>query len=169
MRICTFDLSLTATGHASRGCTMTLHAKNIDGPARLIHLREHVRRLLWPEQQPTLVVLEGYAYGMARGNAMTALGELGGVVRVLLHELEIPWLTIAPAQLKKYATGKGNGSKDLVLAEAVKRSGDTFDGDNNRADAWWLYQMAACHYGQEHVPMPASHREVLAKIDWPTF
>ncbi len=64
-----------------------------------------------------LDALEGYGHGMARGYALTQLGELDGVIRTALFEAGVPFVEVAPATLKKYATGRGNATKPRVPAK----------------------------------------------------
>jgi crossover junction endodeoxyribonuclease RuvC len=70
---------------------------------------------------------------------------------------------------KKYATGKGNANKGQMLEAASKRSGLDFDGDNNRADAWWLRALALDAYGEPVVEMPAVNRSVIGSVTWPVL
>ena len=77
-------------------------------------------------------------------------------------------MDIPPTNRARYAAGKGNASKDLVLQQAVFRSGRVFD-DNNAADAWWLWQMALAHYEPESrllVKVPKTHLDGLTKVPW---
>jgi Holliday junction resolvasome RuvABC endonuclease subunit len=71
-----------------------------------------------------------------------------------------------PASVKLYAAGKGNASKDQVLTAAVRRL-PGFDGDNNEADAAWMAAMGLDHL-TGHSVVPASQRQALAKLKWPT-
>jgi Holliday junction resolvasome RuvABC endonuclease subunit len=89
------------------------------------------------------------------------------VIRLALHEAGIPFAVVQPSTLKRLATGKGNAGKDEVLAAAIRRLG--FDGhDNNEADALWLLAAGHVWYGAPGAPqLPASHREALAKVQWP--
>lgn len=115
-----------------------------------------------------LVVIEGYAYGIKAGSALVTLGELGGVLRDRLWAAGLHYLEVPPSNLKKYATGKGNASKDEVLAAAVHRSRRLLR-TNDEADSWWLLQMALCHYGLPHTAMPKAHRAALDKVEWPAI
>lgn len=157
------DLSLTATGIATDHAEVL--ATKLKGAERLAWVRDEVYdRLHAPKAD--LVVLEGYAY--ARANQAHQVGELGGVIRLMLHEAGVPWVEVAPAALKKYATGHGNAGKGEVLAAAIRRLG--YDGhDDNEADALWLREMGLDHYAGEGRPpwVPAAHRVALDKIDWP--
>jgi Holliday junction resolvasome RuvABC endonuclease subunit len=119
-----------------------------------------------PDNRVDLVVIEGYSFG-SKGRAVFNIGELGGVVRLSLWEEGIPYVDIPPTCLKKFATGRGNSSKDDVLQAGVMRSGWHTFTDNNACDAWWLWQMALTHYEPEKaVKMPAGNLTALEKISW---
>lgn len=167
MRIVTLDLSLTATGAAVSdddqhwsGCLRPNGARGFD---RISWFR---RKVLELGDDAGLVVIEGYAFAAKAQSHTREIAELGGVIRMTLYDLGIRWVDVSPASLKKYATGKGNAKKDLVLVEAVKRLG-YMGSDNNEADALWLLEMARDHYGLIRSRVPAAHREALQKIDWP--
>jgi crossover junction endodeoxyribonuclease RuvC len=170
VRIVGIDLSLTGTGicHPD-GSTETLKPKRT-GMDRLAWIRDEIAlRCYLPHSthQVDLIVIEGYSYG-SKGRAVVNIGELGGVLRLYLHEYGPPFVEIPPSCLKKYATGRGNAGKEDMLQAAVIRSGHTF-ADNNAADAWWLWQMALAHYCPESpllVRMPKTHQDGLAKVAW---
>lgn len=172
LRILAADLSLTSTGLAlPDGTTLTLKPGKRTGCERLAWIRDEVLEHAKPLDfgiPVDLVVIEGYAMGTGRQAGTYAIGELGGVIRLALHEAGIPYIEIAPATLKKFATGKGNANKDAVLLAAARAG---FDGDNNNeADAWWLRKLALYHYGTgaEQVPTMTVYRDDAdAKIAWP--
>lgn len=166
MHIVAFDLSLT---HSA--CAITRNTKGVcvppkavgTGVERLVYIREWV---LHSATNADLVVLEGYAYGAARGNALTGLGELGGVVRVALLDAGHCWVVVPPASLKRFACGKGNATKADMLAAAIRKLG--YDGsDHNTADAMWLREMALAAY--DMAPASKAQREAVAKVAWPAF
>lgn len=170
MKIMGLDLSLTSTGVCNIlgvNCSLLTSTK---GDERLMWFDEQYRQLAESPGRPDLIVLEGYAYG--RPNQAHQIGELGGVVRLRLRRESIPYVTVPPSTLKKYATGKGNASKDQVLIAAVKRSGIEFN-NNDEADAWWLRQIGMAAYGGDEtfVDMPADRRDVVLDLassgDWP--
>jgi Holliday junction resolvasome RuvABC endonuclease subunit len=66
----------------------------------------------------SLVAIEGYSFGSK--NNQFQLGEVGGVVRLLLTQREISYLVVPPNVLKKWTTGSGTADK---IAMAVS----TFD------------------------------------------
>lgn len=166
MRILAIDPSLTRTGWAGPSIDdhgVLIPPKGMDrGVQRLLWIRE---RVLDAAVTAELVVLEGYGFGPQRGHAAIELAELGGVLRVGLYMAGVPFVDVAPASLKKFATGKGNASKAEVLVAAVKRLG--YDGaDDNVADALWLWTMAMTAYGEPPVPMPAENREAVLRVQW---
>lgn len=166
MNVLAFDLSLTATGVAyPDGSVTTWHIK-ANGTQRLAWFRDSVSSVLGSGVD--LVAIEGYSMNGQRGSAGVGqmIGELGGVVRLAMHDAEVPWLAIPPANLKQYATGRGNASKAEVLIAAVRRLG--YEGhDDNEADALWLRAMALHRYDAAVVEMPATHLKALQKVNWP--
>lgn len=155
------DLSLTSTGIAITGDTPPWRIRpKSTGVRRLIEIRDAIV-LNVEAYRPALVAVEGYAYG--RPNGMAALGELGGVVRVALHESGARWCEVTPATVKKFATGKGNATKEAVLAAAIRRLGYT-GTSTDEADALWLAHIAAEADGNPAVDMPAVNRAAIAGV-----
>lgn len=184
MRVVGLDLSLTATGLCGTdGSAARTIAVKSRGVKRLVELRDAVLRGCWTDGDyggwwVDLVVIEGYSMGGQRGSAGIgqALGELGGVVRVALHENGLTWVDVPPASLKKFATGKGNANK-VAMATAATRAGYDGPDDDNAIDAWWLRQMglyAACDTAgtdtaaaAHDVAHTAYRDEAIAKVTWP--
>lgn len=167
MNVLALDLSLTAAGVAMPDGTVTTWSPKLQGAPRLKWFRQQVDDvLLTHEHTIDVVVIEGYAFG--RPNQATAIGELGGVVKLCLHDHGAVWLPIPPSNVKQYASGNGGASKDLVLVEAVKRLG--YEGaSKDEADALWLRAMTLDQYGHPVVKVPETHRKALAKIAWPAL
>lgn len=168
MQILALDLSLARTGYAAPADSgILVPPKRSDrGTTRLAWFRSAIGELA-SRTGADLVILEGYSFGQARGSSHHhALGELGGVVRLALHDRGLPYVEIAPATLKKYSTGRGNAPKNEVLAAAIRRLGYA-GADDNEADALWLRAMALDHYGLATPTMPQLHRDALAKVGWP--
>lgn len=165
MNILALDLSLTATGVCHPDGTTEILAphKKDRGAARLHAITTAITYRT--RGKADLVVIEGYAFG-ARGRATFNIGELGGCVRMLLFRDQIPFVEVPPACLKRYATGRGNATKDAVLSAAVLRSGRAMS--NDEADAWWLWVMAMQHYNRPAgLPkMPKAHQIALGGVEW---
>jgi crossover junction endodeoxyribonuclease RuvC len=164
MIIVALDPSVTATGCASAAGVRSIIGRG-QGMARLARLRDEIRDEILGAD---VVIIEGYSFGSPKGAANRAhqLGELGGVIRLMLHDLAIPHVDVPPANLKQYACGRGNASKEEVLTAAVRRLG--YPGSSkDEADALWLYAMGTAHYLGVGVALPAQHRGALVKVAWP--
>jgi crossover junction endodeoxyribonuclease RuvC len=164
--ILALDLALNTTGVAvyrsTRPSTVvdTWHC-SFTGDARLRWFRTAIDSAA---TRVDLVVIEGYSY--ASKHQAHQVGEMGGVVRLALHDLGVPYVVLPPMVRAKLATGRGNAGKAEVLAAAIRRLG--YDGhDDNEADALWLLEAALQHYGLSTVELPASHLAALAKVEWP--
>jgi Holliday junction resolvasome RuvABC endonuclease subunit len=154
------DLSITGTGvaHTLQGdvCTHLVKTKG-KGDARLLEIRTAVHKLCAGAQ---LALIEAPT---PRSATSVISGMVHGVVRAELIDLGVPYGTIMPAALKKYATGKGTGDKIPMALAALKRGGREFPNDNE-CDAWWLWVAAMDHMGEAPFPLPAVNRESLSKI-----
>ncbi len=166
-RIVGIDLSLTATGVAG-DIPCVFHTK-MRGVERLAAIRDAILRVTdqgdrVTDQGDTLVVLEGYSY--ASGHQAHQLGELGGVVRLALHEAQVVYVDVPPSTLKKFATGKGNANK-AAMGLAAARAGYDGPGDDNAIDAWWLQVMGFYAAGGLRLNPTAYRDQAVATIDWP--
>lgn len=152
------DLSMTGTGIAWwDGTTTTLHPKT-KGDDRLVEITDHLMAIV-----ADLVVIEDLPLS-ARSAGIT--GMVHGAVRAMLKRCGIPYATVPPATLKKYATGRGNADKPAMAVAAYKRLG--LEGvDDNRVDAAWLRAAGLDYLGQPLCALPASQRAALDKVDWP--
>lgn len=84
----------------------------------------------------THVAIEGYSYASKQTN-LPQLGELGGIIKLAVHQVGIPVDIIAPGTWKKVLFGEGKGGlkKDLVRLEIFKRYGVEF-ASQDTLDAW---------------------------------
>ena len=160
------DPSLTGTAVATHTGVHLLRNK-LRGTERLVHIRDRVEALLLAAPA-RLVVIEGYAYGQTRKqSSLVDMGELGGVLRVLFHELGLQWVEVAPGTLKKFATGVGVGDKVGMVIQARERLG--YQGtSNDEADALWLREAGLQHYGCSTVRLPKAQVDHINKVvQWP--
>lgn len=164
-----FDLSLTSTGVADKRGTNRIQP-HTTGVERLAEVRDSVllaarfgAKYIGPLDAADLVVIEGYSY--ASGNKAHDVGELGGVVRLALHEAGIRFEVVAPKTIKTYACNNGGASKDDMLLAAVRRLG--YEGNSkDEADALWLYALAMHALGEPIVTVPATHLRALKALPW---
>lgn len=138
------DLSLTGTGVVvlDQNCEVvfvkTLKNK-LRGEERLSYLQSVIRAVIAKYPLATYCV-EGYAMGMRSGQSFS-IGELGGVIKLLLWTRGKVFNLVTPTALKKFVTGKGKAEKDMVILNVYKKWGWEA-ADNNQADAYVLAQIA---------------------------
>ena len=161
VKVVGLDLSITGTGlaHTLEGeaCTHTVKTRERDRDGRLAQIQNTVRELATGAE---LALIEAPT---PRSPTSVISGMVQGAVRLVLLELGIPYGTLMPASLKKYATGKGTGDKIPMAIAALKRAGREFPNDNE-CDAFWLWVAANDHLGQPVFDLPAINRESLGKI-----
>lgn len=176
LRVLTVDPSMTNTGFClPDGTTTALGTKpDADATGMADHIHRLHREQLLRERMTDLadthgidlVVIEGYAPNQ-HTNAIYS-GELGALLRDRADSSDYAWVVVPPNLRGKYATGKGNASKDLVLQEVSARTGRVF-ASSDECDAWVLWAMAQDAYQLPNAwGMPQSHRDALTGVDWPT-
>lgn len=154
------DPSLTSLGYAyssdDKSIVGTVRPKRLQGAARLKYILEEVREVV-SASEPALIAYEGYAMGrFAGGGRLADLGELGGVLKLLAYESNIPLLIVPPSCLKLFATGKGNADKDAVMVAMAKHRGRLFSS-NDEADAYALYLMGLAYSDRRQRPRDPRH------------
>lgn len=149
------DPSLTGTGLVALDGDELLFSEcykpKSKGIERLLDIESVVGDFLYAHN-PQIICLEGYSFG-SRGRAVFQTGELGGIIRAMLYAYGKDWLEITPSQVKKFATGKGNSGKDLILQQVYKRWGQEFK-TSDEADAFVLAKIGTIFLG---------HKEKLTK------
>lgn len=153
MRILGLDLSLRATGYVLLDEDQVVwHGVVGDdkpGVERLAMFDDWIRSTLGtarPERIPLSrffdpinldhVAIEGYSYGSPQGQTQAfSLGELGGVVRLAIHQARVPMAIIAPGTWKKVLCGNGSLGKTPATLELYKRYGVEF-AKQDTLDAW---------------------------------
>jgi crossover junction endodeoxyribonuclease RuvC len=165
MNIMGLDLSLTSTGYSINGETGTIAVKTRDAE-RLYDIREDVVNLV-KSHDVDVVIVEGYAFS-ARNSQSHKIGELGGVIRLSLYELDVPYVEVPPTCRAKFATGKGNSSKTEVVSAVSARTGIVWSGKgtDDMCDAWLLEQMGLQWLGLSEYDWPKSSIDALKTVDW---
>jgi len=164
------DLSSTATGiccepgiFGHERQTWTISPKG----ALLYRARQMRTSAKIAAQEPTadLVVVEA----IATRHTQTAIA-IATVHALVLDAIADDYrvLTVSPAELKKFATGKGNADKTAMLL-AAKREGwiDPPGATDDQADAWWLWVLGHAALGTWHVPQTAYRTAVIDGITIP--
>ena len=165
MRLLGLDLSLTSTGFCIDGQTGII-STGLNGVERLEAVRDDVKNLL-VSNKIECVLLEGYSFASRSGQAFS-IGELGGVIRVAIYELGISLVEIPPTCRAKFATGKGNASKNEVISAVSARTGIVWGnpGADDKCDAWILEEMGLAYLGESRYAWPEINLSALEKIDW---
>lgn len=136
------------------------------GPQRLINISESIGNLII-EFKIDVVILEGYSFA-SRNSQAHSIGELGGVVRVMLYRMGIPYVEIPPTCRAKFATGKGNASKNEVISSISAKTGIIWKnpGADDKCDAWVLEEMALAKTGVQRHQWPKANLDALNNVDW---
>lgn len=157
--ICTMYTGAGLFGNQEHDFKTSIIASKLKGPERLIEIRDRVAEFC---RDADLVLIEGYAFARAQGAHQ--IGELGGVLRVMLHENRLNWLEVAPSAVKKFATGKGNATKEQIAAWVQKRWGVMFN-TNDETDAWVLAKIGEALINQQiEDSLVAPQKEVIAAL-----
>lgn len=105
----------------------------------------------------TAVYIEGYSMGST--GKITSICEYGGILREHLLRFTDRIYEVAPSTLKKFAIGKGTGSKDMVAAHLTKRYGVLLNS-NDEYDAYGLYRLGLVAEGWEEAANQAQREAV---------
>lgn len=162
MRIHALDLSLTATGYARVFNGEIFHAtisppRGMNGIERIDWIAREITSFDFPD----LLVFEGFSFASNDAGSHERIG-LAYMLRHWAWKRDIPFMLVAPSQLKKFVTGKGNAEKSLVLRE-VWRRWNIAAANDNEADACGLLMIGRCIVG-EIEPETQPQKEVLAAL-----
>ena len=159
--------SLGLAGVAGDLSTVKPKAGAKDRDRRLDELEGAViRRLRLAPPLPRLVIIEGPADHSIGIRATIAVSEVRAVIRLGLWRFGVPSLEVSPTRLKRYATGNGNASKEMMIAAAVIEGAAPANDDE--ADAYWLRHFGRAGYGLEELTI--AHRvEAVSATTWPTI
>lgn len=165
MIIAGIDPSLTSSGVSINGETRVISSRE-RGVRRLAEIRDKFSEL-FIYSRTTHAVIEGYSFA-SRNSQAHSIGEMGGVIRVLMFDFCIPFVEIPPTSRAKFATGRGNASKGEVISAISAKTGLVFAGasGNDECDAWVLEQMALAHLGISEYSWTKDQMSALDKIDW---
>jgi crossover junction endodeoxyribonuclease RuvC len=189
LRIAAFDIA-SATGRARTHDSLgeprlsadTLHANMRPLHVQIDLIEMYVRRgcgvpkeggPINPAARPDLVAVEGTF--SRPGGSDYPLHAQRALPLQWLYRQQIPYVEVAPATLKVYATGSGATSgenkvtKTQVMAEVFATYGGLLNipQDDNACDALVMLAMVLDQYGQPLAEVPQIRRRALAAVDWP--
>lgn len=121
------------------------------------------------EGKPQLVVLEDYVMGLKANPAGTlSTGELGGMLRLMVHDLRIPLALVNPATLRSFlAVGKGD-DKTSGISKLSAKTGRSWN-TNDEAEAWGLAAMAYEHFGHGWLDLIKKQTDAVGRVEWPAL
>jgi len=150
MRILGLDLSLTSTGYVLLDEDLVVWhgvvgSSTLRDTERLQMFNTWIRRTII-ENRLDQVGIEGYSYGSPQAHTRAfAIGELGGVIKLAIHQARLPLHVVAPGTWKKVLCGNGALSKKNAAVELYKRYGIEY-ASQDTLDAW---AVAMCRRRQE--------------------
>lgn len=166
------DLSLTATGIDA----ITPLGKLLFSESLLSKKRRGLPRLEWISNgiieildpfTDFLCIIEGFSFG-SKGQAVFDLGMLGGIVRMDLYRLGIPFATVPPNSLKKFVTGNGNAGKPKMLEMTFRNFGVGSEvlKDDNQVDGYGLAQFGRYKLSDKPLELTQKRQEGLDGTDF---
>lgn len=163
-RVAGLDYSLTSTGVATtHPHKATLIKSRQKGHARLEELKVCVSHLI-RQARPELVVIESGSYA----STSSTFHQLAGGWWILAHEIHqmgIPYATVPPGTLKRYATGSGTADKQTMVAAARAAWPRVPVQNDDAADALFLAALGAQYLAKPLFRSPAS--DAVLAVDWP--
>lgn len=126
-------------------------------PQRFINI---ALSITWELRKDDIICIEGFSYG-SKGRGVSTQYGIGWMIRAELIKHGYKYHDISPSAVKKFATGKGNTSKDGMVLPIYKHWGFESDSDNVR-DAFVLAKIAQGLKGIS--PLTRYQSEVLDKI-----
>lgn len=107
-----------------------------------MHIADRIEEIIATQDDEPHIVIEGIAYGSSSSSVCDLAG-LNHIIRERLIKYDIE--VVPPAQIKKFATGKGNANKDKMIERFEEDYGnglDTLLKIDDLADAYWMAKYA---------------------------
>jgi len=169
MKILALDVSLTSTGYAfwdtreDEALSVGAIRTKSRGLPRYREILATVERIKRAFGAVDVVVFEGYPYflfgfqkkgrngggkfyrsehGQGPGNQIFGLAGITEMIKMKVHyQWNLPYASISPSSIKKYATGFGKAGKPQMIDALEYEHGITFKTDDE-VDAWYIGQLA---------------------------
>lgn len=174
-RVIGIDLSMTSTGIAlvSNGniTTYTVKSKPDDGRLRSFLARSDAIADVIDSRVKflgsDLIVIEGMAFAAKSKSLDKIHAHWWLTVKFLCEYVDQEPVVVTPTARAKYATGKGNASKDAVLAAVIKRYPQADIPGNDIADAVVFAAMGSRHLGRPlEESLPLLNLESMEAVKW---
>ncbi|WP_253735852.1 hypothetical protein [Paenibacillus sp. FJAT-26967] len=155
----------TKTGFVALGKdgVEVLRAKELTGvgsedPKRMVYLVDEIMDHLQPEDQ---ICIEGFSHA-SKGAFVGQQYGIGWLIRAALFRRGLKYIEVSPGQLKKFASGKGNDSKEHLILPIYKSWGFQHKSDNVR-DGYVLGKISY-HLAHQTESLQKYRREVINAI-----
>lgn len=186
LNVLAVDPSLRSTGWATIAQTIDGHDAprnglikigHRDDPRRMRAIASHIIQTA-QRYEARLVALEGASHG-STSSSRDRIDGLHWIIRSYLYQFDIPYIVVAPATIKLYATGFGLAPKRTGEVRGTTRIGMLdaarddlgFDGlSEDIADATWLHALLLDALGQGYAPdlaspaLRAKRRDAIATV-----
>lgn len=113
---------------------------------RLIRLRGKLREIQANAGVDLVVYEAARNAGPKMQGALVVQAELQGVITLWCEDCGIEYKGLSPSEIKKHATGKGNASKEMMIASAKAKFPQANIQDDNTADALWILDLSRSLY-----------------------
>lgn len=116
--------------------------EEIHKTTNFINIADRIEEIVATQDDEPHIVIEGIAYGSSSSSVCDLAG-LNHIIRERLIKYDIE--VVPPAQIKKFATGKGNANKDKMIERFEEDYGnglDTLVKIDDLADAYWMAKYA---------------------------
>lgn len=128
---------------------------------KFIRLKSELNKI--KEKGIDLLVFESARHSAPKmQGALVVQAELQAIVKNWSDENQIAYRGYSPSEPKKFATGLGNCSKDLMVSSA-KQAFNMKIVDDNHADALWILALAMYTYEQIDVRREQTNKEEKVK------
>ena len=126
-----YHLSLESGDFSVQGHIMPLYDDDLDRWDKISSWAINILK----DWNLDLVVLEDYSF--ASTGRTFQIGEHFGLLKYKLRMGIIPFITVQPTVLKKFATGKGNANKELMQEAFVQETGWDIKGLLGQTEKQW--------------------------------
>lgn len=118
--------------------------KDEDSGMKLIRFRNKLKEVC--ESEGVDIIVYERVAGQHK-NSIIHTAKLVAIIETYCKDNEIGYASFSAAEIKKYATGKGNANKDMMVVAARETYGYEGD-DDNVADALHILNLANKMYNQ---------------------
>jgi crossover junction endodeoxyribonuclease RuvC len=115
-----------------------------------------------PEKQVTLCCIEGASYNSFGRH--DDLGMVRGILSLTALDYCLQIVTVPPRSLKKYATGRGEASKEEMVKKAIAIGWSIQEQHDDAADAALLAELAFGITNQHSLNLTRAQLEVLKSL-----